>query len=76
MTSEQDTMVNVPVLRDLTYREWHGLIDGVYSGARWGSRSHGYTKEQHYWRIGYLVGSLLRYLLVAAVVAWIRRTAR
>lgn len=64
MTSEQATLTNLPLLRDLTYREWHGFIDGFYAGARWGSRQHGYTQEKHYWRSGYLTGTILRYLLV------------
>jgi hypothetical protein len=66
-------MIDVPFLRDLTYREWHGFVDGLYSGARWGDRPHSYEQEKHYWRSGYLTGTALRYLLVAIVVAWLRR---
>jgi len=73
MTTEQDTMLDLPVAGELTYREWHAAVDGVYSGARWGARSHEYGQEQHYWRIGYLLGTVARYLLVAGIVAWLRR---
>jgi hypothetical protein len=64
VTSEDDTMANLPLLKDLTFREWHGFIDGVYSGARWGSRQHEYEQEKHYWRSGYLAGTVLRYTFV------------
>jgi len=67
MTGEQKTMVDLPLLRDLTYREWHGFVDGLYCGARWGSRQHDYSQEQHYWRIGYLIGTMLRYAVIVAV---------
>lgn len=73
-TTEQDTMTDLPLLRDLTYREWHGFVDGFYVGARWGSRPHEYEQEQHYWRTGYLTGTVLRYLLVTGVVWWLRRS--
>jgi hypothetical protein len=64
MASEQDTLANLPLLRDLTYREWHSFINGFYAGARWGSRQHPYERERHYWRGGYLLGTVLRYALV------------
>jgi len=67
MTSEQDTLANIPFLRDLTFREWHAFVNGVYAGARWGSRQHDYDRENHYWRAGYLLGTGSRYALVAAV---------
>lgn len=73
MTSEQETMTELPLLRDLTYREWHGFVDGLYCGARWGDRPHDYSQEQHYWRSGYLVGTALRYTLLAIVYCELRK---
>jgi len=70
---EQATAVTVPVLGELTYREIHAFQNGVYVGARWGERPHEYTQERHYWRMGYLIGTGMRYLLVAYVVRWIRK---
>ena len=61
MASEQDTLANLPLLKDLTFREWHGFINGFYAGARWGSRQHDYDRENHYWRSGYLLGTGTRY---------------
>jgi hypothetical protein len=59
MTSEQDTMVTLPIAGELTYREWHGFVDGFYVGYVDGERDHDYEREQHYWRIGYLLGDQL-----------------
>jgi len=61
MTSEQDTMANLPLLKDLTFREWHAFINGFYAGSRWGTKQHNYDEESHYWRIGYLLGTGGRY---------------
>jgi hypothetical protein len=67
MVDEQDTMAHLPLLRDLTYREWHAFVNGLYCGAVEGGRKHEYDREKHYWRAGYLLGTLGRYtgLLVA-----------
>lgn len=59
MASEQDTMISLPVMGDLTYREWHGVVDGFYIGVVDGDRNHDYEQEQHYWRTGYLIGRAL-----------------
>jgi hypothetical protein len=72
MTSEDDTMVRLPVLRDLTYREWHSFVNGVYKGAVEGSRKHEYEKEKHYWRAGYLLGSGLRYAALIILILVIK----
>jgi len=64
MVSEDATLTNLPLLRDLTYREWHGFVDGLYTGARWGSRQHEYSQEKHYWRSGYLLGTVGRYTVL------------
>lgn len=69
MTKESDTMVTLPLLRDLTYREWHAFVNGFYCGVVEGSRDHEYEKEKHYWRIGYLIGSASRYVGVLAILA-------
>jgi len=55
MVSEQDTMVTLPILGNLTYREWHAIIDGLYCGANDIHQTE-YTQEKHYWRTGWLVG--------------------
>jgi len=71
--SERDTLATLPLLRDLTFREWHGFVDGLYCGARWGARPHEYDREATYWRGGYLLGTSSRYALVAVVYWLIRR---
>lgn len=64
MTKEQDTIVNLPLLKDLTFREWHAFIGGFYAGSRWGSRQHSYNQESHYWKVGYLLGTGGRYTML------------
>jgi len=66
--AETDTMTSgFPVLGDLTYREWHSFVEGFYSGFVWGHRQSEYEKEKHYWRTGYVIGTMIRYgFLVAA----------
>jgi len=54
-------MVHLPAFGELTYREWHGFVDGFYSGFVWGHRQSDYDKENHYWRAGYVCGTLTRY---------------
>jgi len=66
MASEQDTLASLPLFGDLTFREWHGFVNGFYAGARWGSRQHSYAQETHYWRSGYLLGTGCRYALLFA----------
>ena len=51
MVSETDTMVEFPFLGEITYREWHALINGVYCGYQ-GIDEHPYKRERHYWRLG------------------------
>lgn len=58
MTREQATALHLPLLGELTYREAHAVVDGVFAGYV-GERSHDYTDEQHYWRAGYLLGQYL-----------------
>jgi hypothetical protein len=76
MVSESDSMVDLPVMGNLTYREWHGFLNGFYSGARWGSRQHEYEKEKHYWRGGYLLGTAIRYTLLIAVYLYLTNDSR
>jgi hypothetical protein len=57
MVSETDTMITLPIAGNLTYREWHGIIDGLYCGVQDIDESE-YTQEKHYWRIGWLIGDL------------------
>jgi len=55
MVSESDTMISLPVVGDLRYREWHALVDGLFCGYNHIHETE-YTKEKHYWRVGWLVG--------------------
>jgi hypothetical protein len=70
MTDEQDTMIRLPLLRDLTYREWHAAVNGCYCGAVEAGRDHEYDREKHYWRTGYLFGSSARYVAAIAAVTY------
>lgn len=54
-TKESDTLISAPLLGELTYREWHAVIDGFYCGVV-GAEVNEYGKEKHYWRMGWLVG--------------------
>lgn len=56
MVSESDTLLELPLLGKLTYREWHAFVDGFYVGYVGDERTHSYDQEQHYWRSGYLTG--------------------
>jgi hypothetical protein len=73
MVSENGELISLPLLGSLTYREWHGVIDRLYVGSRWGSRHHSYDTEQHYWQAGYLFGTVLRYTIVIAALLYIRK---
>jgi hypothetical protein len=59
MAEEQDTAIPLPAISDLTYREIHAFIDGVYVGYVDGEQTHEYSREGHYWRAGYLVGEII-----------------
>lgn len=58
MVDESETMVTLPVAGDLTFREWHAVVDGVYCGYR-GLDDSEYEQEKHYWRVGWLIGDHL-----------------
>jgi len=55
MVKETDTMITLPIAGNLTYREWHAIIDGLYCGVQDIHESE-YNQEKHYWRIGWLIG--------------------
>ena len=55
MVSEKETLIDTPLLGDVTYREWHAILDGIYCGIH-SSREHEYGTEKHYWRVGWLLG--------------------
>lgn len=59
MAIEKETAVWLPVFRDLTYREIHAFIDGLYVGCVNEDRDHEYSREEHYWRAGYLAGRVI-----------------
>ena len=56
---EDDVMLSAPLLGDLTYREWHAVVDGFYCGVRDRDApdEEEYDVEKHYWRIGWLLGN-------------------
>lgn len=60
MESEQSIAVSLPVIGNLTYREVHAFINGLYIGYINDNRESEYTKEKHYWRAGYLFGKLIK----------------
>jgi hypothetical protein len=64
MANETDTVVDLPLLGQLTYREIHAIEDGIYCGVH-GVRKHEYGREKHYWRMGWLLGD--------AYDRWVRR---
>lgn len=55
--SEQETVVTLPFLGELTYREIHAVEDGFYCGVH-SVRETEYVKEKHYWRMGWIAGDL------------------
>lgn len=55
MTSESQTVLRLPLVGALTYREIHALLDGVYCGVH-GITHHEYGQEKHYWRTAWLFG--------------------
>lgn len=69
---ETDVMVTLPVIGQLTYREWHEWINGFYSGARWGI-TVGNDHQHEYWRCGYLLGTLCRYTLTTLIYTHLRK---
>lgn len=60
MTSEQDTAAILPILGNVTYREWHAFVNGFYVGYVGDDREHEYDREKHYWRAGYISGDIVR----------------
>jgi hypothetical protein len=56
MTKETDTMASLPLLKDLTYREWHHMVNGFYCGVR--DIDDEPDAEVHYWRAGWLLGTV------------------
>lgn len=65
MVSENDTVVRLPLLGDLTYREAHALEDGFYVGYRDINVDNEvdeeeYDVDKHYWRMAWLLGHWTR----------------
>ena len=59
MVSEEDNIVDtsIPVLSNLTYREWHAFVNGFYVGlAAYADKNHNYTREKHYSCWGFVSG--------------------
>jgi len=50
-------MVTLPIMGNLTYREWYAIIDGLYYAVRSIDESE-YIQEKHYWRAGWLIGDI------------------
>lgn len=61
MANEDDTMVTLPIMDNLTFREFHAFVNGLYCGLVEAGREHEYDKEKHYWRGGYIIGAGTRY---------------
>lgn len=61
MEEEGDAIIDLPLIGHITYREWHAVVDGFYCGVV-GVREHEYGREKHYWRFGWLLGDMYRYL--------------
>ena len=57
---ESDYIVDteLPVLNNLTYRETHAFVDGLYCGYN-NIHETEYSQEKHYWRVGWLIGELV-----------------
>jgi hypothetical protein len=60
MVDETDTLVRLPVLGRLTYREWHHLVNGVGAGYRQRDAADPPRAARAYWNAGYLAGHTLR----------------
>lgn len=65
MVSEDATVVQLPLLEDLTYREVHAFEDGFYVGYRkiaidGEHHEEEYENDKHYWRMGWLLGHWTR----------------
>lgn len=59
MVKETDTMVSLPLIGDLTFREWHHFVTGVTDGYRTAEEVHRPPQQSAYWDGGYLLGSLV-----------------
>lgn len=74
MVSEEDNIVDtsIPVLSNLTYREWHAFANGFYVGlTAYADKDHEYIKEKHYWRGGFIAGWGVKIALVLSLGPWI-----
>lgn len=58
--TEQDTLLPLDSVSDITYREWHAFIEGVYDGLN-DEHDHQYDQERHWWKAGWVVGDTYRY---------------
>jgi len=58
----KNTVVDLPLLGGLTYREIHAFEDGLYVGYRGldTTDEEEYDEEKHYWRMGWLTGRMMR----------------
>lgn len=59
---ESDVLFSAPLIGDLTHREWHAIVDGLYCGVRDRDEpdEEEYDREKHYWRTGWLLGNLFQ----------------
>jgi hypothetical protein len=58
-TDETETMVSLPLIGNLTFREWHHFVGGVYTGYRNENRPVPETQAA-YWQGGWLLGHTIR----------------
>lgn len=71
MADEEDTMLELSILRDLSYAEWHALVNGFHAGATWGKGNRDKREEDAYYRGGELLGTASRYVGLLAVHRYI-----
>lgn len=67
MVDETDPIfdTDVPIIKHLTYREWHAAVNGFYVGFTAYKSAGDYSgPEKHYWRVGFLVGWLCKAMLI------------
>jgi len=59
----------IPVLGHLTYREAHAFQNGFYVGfTAYKDKKHEYTKEKHYWRMGFVAGWIAKIAIILYAV--------
>jgi len=61
--SERDSIAAVPFLGHVTYGEAHAFQNGLYAAVRGtaaSAESDGYADEDHWWKMGWIVGRVVK----------------